>query len=258
MHKTASEWAKQALAVTDAGHKYDAEAAEIRQRAAEELMALQERFGARGHRDEEGGMHFGNIGKALRLMLNEDPEDPRHMAYVAKKHREGSNAWNPFGGVMTPTEREGRRGSRFFYGSMNEHKKESSFRKTASQIADRVLRKLAITNELLGVVGAKAGLNVLRPGMTGLQGIHALEEVGKRIPRMAKRFGVEGGSRMHLSPQSPARMEELINGPELEEVRRQLASRKSLDVAEMLKRNPEAAEYFRNPMAPHFENIRQV
>jgi hypothetical protein len=117
--------AKQALAVTEEGHDYDARAAEIRQRAAEELMALQEEFGARGYRDEEKGLQVGNIGKALRLAFSgRHPEDARHLAYVAKKHREGSNAWNPFGGMLTPTENEGPGASRMFYGSHRRGKEE--------------------------------------------------------------------------------------------------------------------------------------
>jgi hypothetical protein len=193
-----TSYVKHALAVTPEGHDYDARAAEIRQRAAEDLMALQEEFGARGHRDEGGGLQLGSISKALRLMLNKHPEDPRHMAYAAKKHHEGSNAWNPLGGMLTPTEREGEGGSRMFYGSMRP--KQEGKPKTASRIADEVLEKAAFGSLSSLARGAGKAVQAVK-GKANPQALKML--AGKTPGALASKPGMLQAKGFQGFPQNP-------------------------------------------------------
>lgn len=111
---------KQAFAVTEEGHKFDAALYEMRARHGAEMQALKDhytggRFGltdeAKKHIVDQGGHEpsggLSRMGRILRFGIGvENDMNARHDAYASKKHRQGSNAWNPFGGMLTPTKHE--------------------------------------------------------------------------------------------------------------------------------------------------------
>ena len=110
--------AKTAFAVTDAGHAFD----------AADYGAQRDAVGARrearkDYRSAAPGMHgahtageiLGLAGGAAPVMglsgpgLVSDVADmlrERHLNYAADRHAEGHNAYNPLGGLLTPTSRE--------------------------------------------------------------------------------------------------------------------------------------------------------
>jgi hypothetical protein len=108
MRKTASQIAgrvlrKCAFSVTERGHAFDADRAAILQDAMQELAARQHQEGALGGRVGEGGKwEMANLLKTLRFGAGDPRQGLRRQAYIEKKHRAGSNAWNPFGGALTP------------------------------------------------------------------------------------------------------------------------------------------------------------
>lgn len=117
MQKTASKIADQVLvkvgfSVTDEGHEYDAETAEILRDAFLELSRRAQKRNAIGYRDPKTGKNPVDVMKALRYSLSNLADkghpvvDARRMDYAAKQHRAGKNAWNPFGGSLTPLEQE--------------------------------------------------------------------------------------------------------------------------------------------------------
>lgn len=105
---------KEALAVTREGHEYDAKRARIKEQAHAQMAGLSQEHGGLGYWDEGGGLHMGNLLKAVRGFSagQHDVMGARHNAYVASKHEAGHNAWNPWGGTMTPApgERGGTKG----------------------------------------------------------------------------------------------------------------------------------------------------
>ena len=116
---------KQAFSFTESGHKYDAAKAKILLQAVDSLAQLDESFGAQGHRNDAGESVYGAWGKALRTLSGPgewEMIEPRHLAYIAKKHEAGQNAWNPFGGALTPTDREGPGATRWQYGKHKDAK----------------------------------------------------------------------------------------------------------------------------------------
>jgi hypothetical protein len=111
---------KKAFAVTEEGHKHDAEAYHLMARQAAELAALQQKYKGLGHIDEEG-KNPSTAGGILRFNMGSPIPSPdglfgqyggrqdlhaRHLEYAAKKHEQGHNAWNPWGGALTPSSHE--------------------------------------------------------------------------------------------------------------------------------------------------------
>jgi hypothetical protein len=92
---------KKAFSVTPEGHKYDAELARLKAEYGARVLELGQRYGA-VYSPDKG---VGSMMKALRGFSDLGP-DPRHEEYVAKAHEEGRNAWNPFGGGLTPSSYE--------------------------------------------------------------------------------------------------------------------------------------------------------
>jgi hypothetical protein len=104
---------KLSFAITQTGHDFDAKLNEMKARHVAERMALGEEFGA--HRFGGDAEVPAEAGGAAERLLNiarfgtselAAGGDPRHLEYTAAKHREGSNAWNPFGGMLTPSSHE--------------------------------------------------------------------------------------------------------------------------------------------------------
>jgi len=110
MRKTANQIADEALtklgfSVTDKGHAFDADMADIdTQRYLAQARRLQEED-AIGHANPDGSRNWANLLATLRFGT-EDGDHPtasaRHSQYVADQHRKGENAYNPFGGALTP------------------------------------------------------------------------------------------------------------------------------------------------------------
>lgn len=96
--------AKHAFAVTEKGHQFDAALHSLLARQAAEQAELHQQYGALA---AEGAP--ATVGGALRFG-GSSPERPdalaRHHEYAAKQHESGSNAWNPLGGMLTPSSHE--------------------------------------------------------------------------------------------------------------------------------------------------------
>ena len=125
--KTAAEIAdavlvKVGFSVTEEGHQWDADRSAAKQKYLLELAQMMQEKGGLGYKDEEGGRNYGNLLKALRFgsgdVAGHPAEALRREAYIEKKHRAGKNAWNPFGGTLTPHESEGEGATRFSAGKI--------------------------------------------------------------------------------------------------------------------------------------------
>ena len=102
------ELEKIAFAVTEKGHKFDAEKHRLLARqSAEQAEHLQQpEYNALGT-----SAGIGSPLGALRFHYmtgsgGRPDVEARHHEYVAKKHEEGRNAWNPWGGLSTPSSYE--------------------------------------------------------------------------------------------------------------------------------------------------------
>jgi len=100
-----NELEKISFAISEKGHKFDAEKYRLLARQhAEHAEHLQKpEYNALG--TVEG---FGDTGGAVRFGYGHDRPDAlaRHAEYAAKKHEEGKNAYNPWGGLLTPSSYE--------------------------------------------------------------------------------------------------------------------------------------------------------
>jgi len=95
------EAVKTAFSVTEEGHKFDADLARARAEHGAKAWALAQRHGGVG-----SAVDRGSFWKALRGFTPFGAPDPRHEEYVAQQHEKGENAWNPFGGLLTPSSKE--------------------------------------------------------------------------------------------------------------------------------------------------------
>jgi len=155
MDKTASQIAdavlqKIAFSVTEEGHKYDADMAQLQKEHALNVARRMQESNTMGAYNE-GGKNDASFLKALRYALSSSTgldshpvSEARHQAYVQRQHEQGSNAWNPFGGMLTPLPEEGTRGTSGLFSRLGKiaPKEEPPSGKTASLIAERVLPKL--------------------------------------------------------------------------------------------------------------------
>jgi hypothetical protein len=103
---------KKAFSLTDKGHQFDAAIADMKARHAAEEGALLQEMGALGGVGSPVSSGEVSFPKAMlnALRFQGSYDDPRgtarHQEYVAKKHRGGENAYNPFGGLLTPSPHE--------------------------------------------------------------------------------------------------------------------------------------------------------
>lgn len=106
----AHQMAKQAFAVTEKGHQYDAERAGLLKNMFLEDARHRQEYQALGYNHPETGKNPATLGNALRfggIFQGVHPTmGARHQAYVAEKHQAGKNAWNPMGGSLTPLPEE--------------------------------------------------------------------------------------------------------------------------------------------------------
>ena len=123
MQKTASQIAtavltKVGFSVTDEGHEYDAQMAELlKQQYLDKARLMQER-NILGVYNDEGNNDVSGFWNALRYNLStagggigHPVMAARHQAYTQKQHEAGDNAYNPWGGALTPLPEEGERGT---------------------------------------------------------------------------------------------------------------------------------------------------
>jgi hypothetical protein len=151
--KTASDIAdailtKVGFSVTEEGHEWDANRAAAKQKYFQELASQLADKDALAYKTDEGDTHRGKILSGLRFGEGDPRAALRSLAYTEKKHREGKNAWNPFGGMLTPHSSEGPGASKWMYGRPGGAKQEEAppappAQKAASVIADEVLAKLS-------------------------------------------------------------------------------------------------------------------
>ncbi len=111
--------AKEAFAVTDKGHQFDAERARMLEGHHLDRARLLQAYQAEGHVDPATGKNPATLLNVLRFHdLSPFGDDnhavgaARHQNYVAGKHEQGQNAWNPLGGMLTahPAEEGGTSG----------------------------------------------------------------------------------------------------------------------------------------------------
>lgn len=107
--------AKLGFAITEKGHKFDAEKHRMMAGHSGEKAEHLQKYKALA-----AGGKPASLGAVLRFN-HETPSghplaDARHHEYVAKKHEGGKNAWNPFGGMLTPSSQE-KGGTKWNYGA---------------------------------------------------------------------------------------------------------------------------------------------
>lgn len=91
---------KQAFSISPEGHKYDATTARAKQRAAETHLKAARKYEDKAPiKSQLTGIGAGISGFPKRL-------EARHAAYVAAKHEDKRNAYNPLGGLLTKTKAE--------------------------------------------------------------------------------------------------------------------------------------------------------
>lgn len=100
--------AKVAFALTEKGHKFDTERAEVKKNNYLDEARLHQSYQALGHRDPDTGENPAKLLNVLRFgPTSEHPlAEARHQAYVGARHAQGANAWNPLGGLLTPLPEE--------------------------------------------------------------------------------------------------------------------------------------------------------
>lgn len=188
-----AEAAKTAFAVTEKGHQFDAAMNELKARHGAEMQALQDhfsggRFGgtdeAREHIVTQGGAQPSGAGERLLNLirfggiLGTGPADTgvRHHEYTAKKHQKGENAYNPLGGLMTPSKHE-TGGTREYLGAYNLPEEGHAAGKLAAvesfgrKLAHSDMGKLALAMPSLAGLGGFISKN---PGLAGAAGGAAL------------------------------------------------------------------------------------
>ena len=109
---------KKAFSVTEKGHKLDAEMSRMHERHGAETMHLLQQHGI--HRG--GELAFRKPGSTISAPHMEQimaAKDIRHSNYTAKKHEKGENAYNPFGGMLTPSKYEGHDAGTLAPGTIN-------------------------------------------------------------------------------------------------------------------------------------------
>ncbi len=145
---------KLGFSITQDGHGVDARVLRMREQTGLQRMKQLQDEGIAGYNNPEtGGSVTGSLRKALTTPFGGImDDDPRHMAYAAGQHEMGSNAWNPFGGALTPHPME-QGGTALQYGKITgtkpggPTKKEKSKEKKSSVLAKNLaalgLSKLA-------------------------------------------------------------------------------------------------------------------
>ncbi len=122
---------KEAFSITDEGHEYDAALAKLRKEHGEKTTALAQKHNGMGSTSRKGKYTKSLRGfspKMMRGIIGVESAlkfDPRHQAYVEKKHNNKENAYNIFGGILTPTPTE-RNPTKYRYGEFGDKEKKSS------------------------------------------------------------------------------------------------------------------------------------
>jgi len=180
--QAAARLRKHAFSVTSDGHKFDADMARLRERQAAEELELLHEHGV----FERGSAVAKKPGYALSKPTDPGFHDLRHAAYTAEKHEKGENAYNPFGGMFTPSRYEDDSATDWVYGKPKtngeygpKHKKASAADSVGRLLARADMTKAAHQTELL-TVGDRAGRILAKTA--GLGG--ALLRVAEKNPGM--------------------------------------------------------------------------
>jgi hypothetical protein len=95
------ELEKISFAITEKGHKFDAEKHRILAEQSAALDALYQQYGGLSAPGDPA-----TFGGVLRFGPDQEEGAHRHHEYVQKMHEMGANAWNPLGGILTPSSYE--------------------------------------------------------------------------------------------------------------------------------------------------------
>jgi hypothetical protein len=151
--------AKTGFAITEKGHKFDAEKYRLMARHDAELAEHSQGYGGLPHR---GAAKSSLLDKLRFGTIDENGQRPdinaRHHEYAAKKHEAGGNAWNPLGGLLTPSSHE-EGGTPGLLGELGKSKpKHAEEAKHAQHLAmaDRMGRILARTQTKIAAIDMKA------------------------------------------------------------------------------------------------------
>ena len=99
---------KVAFALTERGHKFDTERASMKREHLLDEARLHQHYNALGHNDPETNTNPAKLINVFRFGpdMYHPTAEARHQAYVAAQHAQGRNAYNPFGGLLTPVPEE--------------------------------------------------------------------------------------------------------------------------------------------------------
>jgi hypothetical protein len=97
-----------AFALTERGHRFDTERASLKKEHLLDEARLHQNYNAIGYNDPETNQNPAKLINVFRFGPNGDHPtvEARHQAYVAAQHAQGRNAYNPFGGLLTPLPEE--------------------------------------------------------------------------------------------------------------------------------------------------------
>jgi hypothetical protein len=197
----AAEAEKVAFSVTPEGHKHDAERAEMHAGHEADIHRHNQKHGVEAYRNDKGEKVRGSLGKALRGYGagHHERRTMRHEEYVAKKHKAGKNAYNPFGGMLTPSKHEGKGATKLSLGEIKSKKASADDKTTVESPVDYILGKIAAAKTAGAELGgeAKQGGETLAshdkpkmvPGRALIQNAQNLKNVTKpeaKAPRKAE------------------------------------------------------------------------
>ncbi len=150
--------AKMGFAVTEKGHKFDAEMYRLMARQDAERAEHSQNYGALPHR---GAAKSSLLDKLRFGIIDENQQRPdinaRHHEYAAKKHEGGSNAWNPLGGMLTPSSHE-EGGTPGLLGELGKSKPKHAEDAQHLAMADRMGRILACAEKTAFDMKAVGGM----------------------------------------------------------------------------------------------------
>lgn len=134
---------KTAFAVTDAGHQLDAS---HYRRIADALHGMSQ--DSQRYTDEQPLLsHF--TGEQMNALMNKLVS--RHYDYAARKHEQGSNAWNPYGGMLTQSRQE----QAAKRGSVLDRIKRAAAGGMAGETADNTLNAAAASGDAVAKLDKK-------------------------------------------------------------------------------------------------------
>ena len=109
--------------------------------------------------------------------------------------------------------------------------------KTASQIGDEVLQKLALSLAVRGAAALQGGLRAMQPGATPRELTHGIRNMGKAQPKTLSSLGLHGEAGA-VKPSTMKGVQQHTSSPEYAEDHRIMSHFNVPETAAMMQDNP--------------------